>query len=158
MKYVDSVLKYIDLNKYAIELAQKWSPSNQRKMEILLELQSQFDDLKGVKDRWGNVRFISADANKYVEEIDLEHQSIDFDGMPIEVWPFIYWDLRGTKLYCDPACFIVGDKNTDGFGYNAREGWLEKMQEAQISRSVIMKVKDYLEKHPPINYKDIEDD
>lgn len=151
-------MRYLDLNKYAIELAQKWSQANQRKMETLLELQSQFTDLKGIKDRWGNVRFVSSEANKYVEEVDLEHQSIEFDEMPIEVWPFIYWDLRGTKLYSDPAYFVVADKNPHGFGYMPREGWKEKMEEAEIGRSVINKVKDYLDRHPPINYRDIEDE
>ena len=151
-------MKFVDLTKYMIELATKWSPENQKRMEILLELQDHFSDLKGIRDRWGNVRFVSNEANQYVENIDLEHQSIEFDGLPIEVWPFIYWDLRGTKLYSDPAYFIVADKNPDGFGYVPRKNWLEDMQAAKICKTVINKVKDYLDKHPPINYRDIEDE
>ena len=112
-----------------------------------------WEDLRVFRSRWGDLRFASAEVNEHVDEIELEHQAIEDDGAPLEVYPFSAVGPHD-RLYSDPPCFVVADAVVGGFGESPRPGWEEEMRAAGIARLVIEKVRCYLDKHQAVYYSE----
>lgn len=117
----------------------------------LSELLETFPDLRLVRDHYGQIKFCSREANDQVDSIEMD-SCHTCDGKPIKLWTYITIDKRGTRLYSDPPAFIIADQNQKGFGEIPRPGWEELLEDYEISRSVILKVKLHMSGHPPINY------
>lgn len=144
-------MEFVDLQ---VEIRTLEAAGDLQKLSVLLELLASFPDLRAVKDRWGRLKYCSKSANEETDCIELAPNAHDCDGKPLEVWPYIVIDKVGTKLFADPPYYLVADQNTAGFGETPRQGWRELLEAAGLGRSAILKVKDYLARHPPVDYSE----
>lgn len=133
------------------ELERLESDGEWGKVMQLSELLEAFPDLKLFRDHYGQIKYCSREANAEVDSIEMD-SCHTCEGKPIKLWPFVYIDKQGTRLYSDPPLFVIADQNTKGFGEIPRAGWEEVLETAGISRSVMLKVKLHFSGHPPINY------
>lgn len=146
-------MEYIDLRQEVDRLVLAEEPAKAGIIEAIIEL---WPESQGYISRWGDMRFCCEVANKEVNQLELEHQAIEHDDSPLEVYPFVSIGPHD-RLYSFPPCFVVADAPHGGFGEIPREGWQEEMIEAGISPLVILKVEAYLEQHQPVLYMETDD-
>lgn len=143
-------MEYVDLDE---EICKLWDAGNTRELSDVLALRDAFPDLKAVRagDR---LRYCSAIANEDVDCIDIGYNYADSGGA-LMIWPFARF--REGAVYSDPPSFLVGWQNEKGFGEIPRPDWREHLQDYGLSQCAIDKVGDYLERHPPIDYAEVDD-
>jgi hypothetical protein len=107
-------------------------------------------NLKVYEDFQGVIKLCTSDANEYVDNIEVEYRTDD--GGSLLVAPFLL--SKEGKLYSDPPYFVVGARNTKGFGVIPLNDWKSLLTDWNISDSVISKVKNYLGQHQRVDYDD----
>ncbi len=145
-------MEYVELIP---ELRRLENEGNLAKMSLIIDLLEAFPDLRLFRDG-KSLLLVSESANSEVDTLEINSWVHDCDGKPLEIRTYLTVDQLGTRLYSDPPSFTVADQNRNGFGEIPREGWKEQLQEASINWSAISKIKDYLERHPPVDYFDDE--
>ena len=105
-----------------------------------------FPDLTLVK-AGHETRMCSRESNILVNRVEIDNTT-EFT----KVWCFMEIDMKGTRVYSDPPMYVVADRYEVGFGEQPREGWKADLERAGLDRSVIIKVKEHLEAHPPISF------
>ena len=118
------------------------------KLELVLD---KFPDLRSYEGRWKKEVVYSEGANTKVTKYDSRHNCGCCEDSPLEIWP--YMEYEGTRIYSDPPCFVVGEKEswTRDRPY---EGWQDKLKEANIPNTIISTI----EYHFTKNEEEIEDD
>lgn len=118
----------------------------------LKSLVTAFDDLTVVVDDNGRSHSCTAQVNNGVDGVDFRQHERGEDG-PLVVWPYVLLPIEG-KVYSSPPCFTVAHPAKNGFGEVPVKGWETDMREEGVSEDVIRKVRQYLERHPPVFYGD----
>lgn len=117
-------------------------------MEGILEA---YPDSHGVRGPYGDFRVCSETLNPDVDHLELEHQALIHDDCPLRVW-FYAVVGKHDRIFSEPPCFAVAEANHAGFGEIPCEGWEQELRLAKIGERAIMKLKLYLERHPPVDY------
>ena len=139
-------MEFIDLREEVARLAAAGEPERAGGIEAILEL---WPECRGFRSQWGDLRICCREANQEVNQLELEHQAIEHDHHPLEVWPFVSIGPHD-RLYSDPPCFVVADAPRLGFGEIPRSSWQDLLEAAGVGAIVISKVADYLDKHQPV--------
>lgn len=113
-----------------------------------------FPDLRAYKDHLGVVRLCSSSVNYDCDQMYMVHRT-DTDSGSLEILPFVF--DKQVRIHSDPPIFVVGQRNPNGFGEVGLPDWRELLEDAGIGPLVISKVRQYLNRHPPINYRDVPD-
>jgi len=129
-----------------MELKEKIA-QKEKEAEVLKSLVEIFPDLKEHRDRWGNIRLMSKAINDIADEVFMNHNCGCCSDSPLQAWP--YKEFEGTKVFSDPTCFFVGEKNAGGIGDNPDLDWEERLREVDISQTAIDKIKEYFEDNKP---------
>ena len=146
------MMEFIDLKAEVKRLMAAGEPEQAGIIEAYMDT---WPDIRGFRSRWGDLRFCSYEANEVALEVELEHQAAVNDHTPMEVWLFVAVGPND-KLYTYPPCFVVADAPACGFGEIPREGWDDLMEEMDIRPAAINKVRDYLERHAPCLYEELD--
>lgn len=144
-------MEYVDLKAEVQRLVDAEEFEKAGSVQAVIEV---WPDVKGFRSRWGDLRFCTPEVNDKVDQLELEHQAIEHNDCPMEIWPFVSIGPHD-RLYSDPPCFIVADAPHLGFGEIPRAGWEDLLTEAVVSAIVIAKVRNYLEQHQPVLYSEV---
>ena len=119
------------------------------KIEKILEL---YPDIKENIDRWSNKKLSSLSINSETDQIYIDHNCGCCEDSPLQVWP--YKNVKGIKVFSNPACFMVGEKNQWGSGDIEYDGWQDKLRKENIPEIVINKIQMFFNDNKPEDYED----
>jgi hypothetical protein len=142
---------YLSASEYLAKLV--YSGSNWHRIDQIEELMKKYPSLRVYEDYLGRLRLCTYEVNSLVDEIFLWHRTDS--GGSIEVLPFIQED--GVEIHSDPVIFIVGHANDKGFGEVPLHDWKNLLEDEKICKDVVRKIRDYLDKHAPVNYSDVDE-
>ena len=139
-----------------IELKKKLAEM-ESEVNALKKLLSEYTNLKEDHDRWQHVRLYTSDINPHTDDVEIHHTCGCCDDACLLARPFKV--VHGTKIFSDPVRFTIGEKIPiyDGSGESPYEGWEEKMKGANISDSVIEKVRKFFEDNKKRYFYESED-
>lgn len=92
------------------------------------------------------VLLCSSQINVFATHVRLERDEID------RLIAIPYIEDMGIRVYGNPTIFYVGFDNPSGFGIVPYSDWEDHVRNGQVSIEVIVKIKDFLDSHPPISY------
>lgn len=142
---------YVDLLEYIDSLERTLGPDSLQ-YQATLQAYDDHPNLRAWKDHLGVVRLCTVDVNLYCDTLDMTHRT---DQGSLEVLPFI--QDNGLRIYSDPPIYVVGYRNQNGFGEKPLADWDVLLRDAGIGDDVILKVRNYLLAHQPVNYSEIPD-
>lgn len=140
---------YVDVLSYLEDLEKTLGPDS-NSYKVAAQAYKDHPHLRAWLDHLGCTRLCSVDVNQFVDRIELTHRTEQ--GGSLEIMPFI--DDKGVKVYSDPPIFIVGHRNSNGFGEIPLADWKEILEDSQISTEVQRKVKWYMGAHAPVDYNE----
>lgn len=124
----------------------------QRVLDAIMHLQAIYDDLVVHRDNSAssmmNTKFVSSKVDKVADEVEFTTRQLQ-DTIIVEAHP--YTTVDGYKVY-GQMYFNVGTVHTEGFGVAPKPGWEDLMEESNIHKPAIRKVRNYLRCNPPITY------
>ncbi len=126
-----------------------------RKISALAELAIVYPDLIVHSNKEGVKKYCSASVNDYVNTMEVVNQCSCCDGAPLIL--YAYCVVNDIRIYSDPPHFQIGFANRYGFGQVPLTNWKDDLKDAGISKLVMDKASDYLKRHPPVDYDDVED-
>jgi len=91
----------------------------------------------------GRIRFCSLTAHPFLTDVEFDR------GQDIYAHP--YTEDGGVLIYSDPPSYLIGTRNSEGFGVTPAQGWTELMEFDSISSDVIKKIRDFLNANVPYN-------
>ena len=122
-----------------LEKAKKQLAEAQAQLEQVEALHAKFPDLKIATNRWNHERYTSKQVNAVADQVEFCHNCSCCSDSPLEARPYI--EVAGVKVYSDPDCFQVGEKE-DYDQDREYEGWVANMLAAGISQAAITKVRE----------------
>lgn len=135
-------------DEYIMQIA---SQGDLKLAEDLLALQTLFPDVELYHTICNTTVYVSSKVNDLVDHIDI-HCNYGCPGAPLVISP---WAHMGLKIFSSPCEIVIGHHNQNGFGQIPLDGWKEKLSDLGLSKIVINKVKDFLDRHRPICYDEV---
>lgn len=126
----------------------------QKRIDALKELDRSYDDMVVHTSKDGIQRLCSASMNEYVNQMEIVHSCGCCEGAGLLIYPFCV--VEGQKVFSNPPHFSVGHSNRYGFGEVPLTDWKVTLKNAGINPLVIDKVGEYLKRHPPIDYDEVD--
>lgn len=106
----------------------------------LVKLQEVYPDIRRHEGRWRKETFCSKGVNTQVTGYDRRYNCGCCSDSPLEIWPYVETEEYG-KVYSDPPCFQVGEKDWDYGAPHPYDGWEKSFREAQIPDAIVEKVR-----------------
>lgn len=104
----------------------------------LTRLQAEFPDLRRHEGRWKKVVYCSKSVNQSVDDFESRHNCGCCNDSPLEVWP--YKSTPEGRVYTDPPCFFVGERDVWGYGDRAHPDWGKGLRTAGIPEPLIERI------------------
>jgi hypothetical protein len=98
-----------------------------------------YPDLRKHTWRWDKITYYTKEVNALVTDYDCRHNCGCCADSPLEVFPYV--DTPVGKVYSDPACFTVGERDPLYGGDVPRKGWDKEMRDAGIPEEIIKRVR-----------------
>lgn len=116
----------------------------------LKSLYEAYADMEVVIDGGGKAHACSEEINRNCDVLEFRMADRK-DGGPLLAWSYVYVPVEG-RIYSNPPFHLVGHHAVGGFGEVPEAGWRDNMAASGLDVSLLDKVQDYLDRHPPVFY------
>ena len=126
-----------------------------KELSSLEQLIFDYPDTEVATNRWGKKRISSERVNSLVTDVEIYHSCGCCHDSPLLVSPYI--EVGDLRLYSKPESFWVGTRNSFCQGEIEDKDWKQRLENKNISTTVIKKIEEYFKENKPLYDDELED-